>query len=474
MFRSLVPYLQVALFELTEFRPDVDSDSRLNMFLADVFYKFTLGVASRSQPVRGGVLGSGASAVMAASAQQSAANGVNNGNAGNNLIPQYNRPAGALPPNKSNGTGRIAVPYVPESTIPRYTPSRDPAVILQQQQAAQALQQAQQQAQLGRGPYTPQQLQVQQQQMLHAQNARAARGMLTPFPTIPENAAVNSLGNNNNNSNANAPHRPQLKHFGSGGGGAGSPFTLHEQSQQDDAHLAHSNANPSPSSNSNGIGAYEHADLRAQRNSLGSYADVIDDATLPAAYGSALLSRSGNSATARQASQSFTEGMYPNNNNNNNNNNMRNNSNNANNNNTNSHYQSSSPNQQHANININALNNLNNLNISPFYPPSHYTGATPTSNSSTLPYTASSDWLNPNLSRMSSHSTSTMSMLGAFHSTSSNLHTNSFSNSSHNLNNASFSLSTNYDDSMDKLIGVTNIGLVPAFDDPQDPLYHED
>lgn len=415
---------------MTEFRPDVENESRLNMFLADVFYKFTLGVASRSQPVRGGVLGAGAAAVLSNPAQNGIAN-----NTGAGLNAQYNRPA-AVTNAALNKNNRIAVPYVPDAAAPRYTPSRDPAVILQQQQAAQQAQLLQQ-AQLGRGPYTPQQLQV-QQQLMHAQQlqARSSQRGMTPFPTIPENASVNA-------------HRPQLKHFSSG-----SPFSLHDQQDEQ----------PQQQSN-NGYEAHLSPDLRAQRNSLGSYADVDDTATLPQ-YGSALLSRNGNSATARQASQSFTEGMYPNSYNNGNN--LRNGS-------SNNHYQQQSSPVQAAS----ALQGMSSLSIAPspwMHPPSSYNGSTPNGNGHN---SSSGDWLNPgNLSRLSSsHSTSTMSMLGAFHSTSSHVHTNSFNNSSNSLGNSSFLVpggGSGYDDSMDKLIGVTNIGLVPAFDDPQDPLYSED
>lgn len=456
---------------MTEFRPDQESDSRLNLFLADAFYKFALGVASRTQAPRGGVQGAGASAVLTSNLQGSANLGV--GVAANSppIPAHYNRSPVMQNAAMNKNNTRVAVPYVP---------NREPQ---QQQQQARGV------------VFAPQQVQLPQPQLSARTVLPQQRGM-TPFPTIPENATVN---NNINNvpMGPNGTHRPLLKHYSAHNGS----FNQHDEDPllSDHHHHAHGQEQP--------------GQPRQTRHS--SYDN--DEGSLS----TALFTRSNshnNGVASRQTSQqsNFNDSMYnassspanmrPNNNNNNINNN-----NNSINNNNNPYYQhgmhqmnpnnSFTNNNTNNNINNNPLSatiaGLSNLNTahanstwmqapSPHTHTHAHSSATPTSLvTASQAYTPSSDWLNPNLSsRLSSHSTSTMSMLSNFRSTSSNLHMNSPSHSLGNLNlnnsalNSSFLLSgnnnNNLDDPMDKLIGVTNIGLVPAFDDPHDPLYSED
>ena len=438
---------------MTEFRPDQESESRLNLFLADVFYKFTLGVASRTQAPRGGVQGTGAAAVLSGNAQAAVTNvGAAMAASSPPVPPHYTRSPNAALQNASltKNNARIAVPYVP---------SRDSPLQQQQQQ--------------GRGiVFTPQQ-QLQQSQ-LSARPVVQQRGM-NPFPTIPENATVNMN---------NGAHRSVLKNYPAHNGS----FSQHEEDAMLNDHHHH-HAHGQALGHGNGHGQTRH----------GSY-DVDDSSLSTPLFGRSNSNNPNSGVASRQTSQqsNFNDSMYnvsasqansvrssnPTNNNNNINNNAHHNSNPY-------HQHGMQPMNNSFTNNNNSLNStlgLSNSNISHANaawmsaPQGHHAAAhTPSSLvTASQAYTPSSDWLNPNLSsRLSSHSTSTMSMLSNFRSTSSNLHVNTPSHSLSNLNslgNSSFLLSgsSNYDDPMDKLIGVTNIGLVPAFDDPHDPLYGED
>ena len=438
---------------MTEFRPDQESESRLNLFLADVFYKFTLGVASRTQAPRGGVQGTGAAAVLSGNAQAAVTNvGAAMAASSPPVPPHYTRSPNAALQNASltKNNARIAVPYVP---------SRDSPLQQQQQQ--------------GRGiVFTPQQ-QLQQSQ-LSARPVVQQRGM-NPFPTIPENATVNMN---------NGAHRSVLKNYPAHNGS----FSQHEEDAMLNDHHHH-HAHGQALGHGNGHGQTRH----------GSY-DVDDSSLSTPLFGRSNSNNPNSGVASRQTSpqSNFNDSMYNvsasqansvrSSNTTTNNNNINNNA---------HHY--SNPYHQHGmqpmnnsftnnNNSLNSTLGLSNSNTSHTNaawmsaPQGHHAAAhTPSSlGTASQAYTPSSDWLNPNLSsRLSSHSTSTMSMLSNFRSTSSNLHVNTPSHSLSNLNslgNSSFLLSgsSNYDDPMDKLIGVTNIGLVPAFDDPHDPLYGED
>lgn len=544
----------MALFELTEFRPEADSDSRLNAFLADVFYKFSLGVATRTQQVRGGALGAGAAALT---------NGVSAINLAGTGTPVV-IPAASVPYGRAAGVTAAgpakrplmpgAAPYVPENGGSRYQPSRDPAVILQQQQQQQQLLYQQQQATLGRGPYTPQQLQVQQQQQLQMQQSaqqqqqqnraqqsqQQNRVATAPFPVISEGV----LNNHNGGRMPQQQPPPQQRAMNGNAPGGASYFggrdddnvsvassndynNLHLMQQQ--ASRMHPTTNQGQGNNYGAQGSYIEDDASSYGGSIVSRNSILNKPNNVASPQSNFLGL--NQGGANQGLNSNADqGMFL------------------------AQQQQAQQTQQRAGLGLGlgqglglqivGLSGYNsstsnqqqqqgappsgglNSNFPSDYNPNKQWAAfgsvslTPTSIASQV--TANAPYLYPHgdwgahsesrLSMISAGSTHTLPIPGMssqnngqgqnqgqgqvanraaslneqsfgslmapqqqlqhFHHTSSLFSNNTGSSSSSHRGGLDFS--SPYDDPMDKLIGVTNIGHIPSFDDPQHPSYQDD
>jgi hypothetical protein len=450
---------QVALFEVTEFKPDMETDSRLNMLLADVFYKFTLGVASRTQPLRGGALGAGAIAV------------------GANVGPASVSPTGGpsvVPgaPAQYGGRGAPSQSAVnlklPQGS--RYAPSRDPAMILQQQLQAQQAQQHQP-AVPGRIPYTSQQLQVQQQQQLmmsratqQAQQAQQQGQYQRPFAGANDGSFGGAQGGMRAQQGSQARlGASQHAYFAqddtlsvsSGGTGTGpSDYSLASGLQGMQV------SPPSP--------AMSHSES-LQRGQGSRPQPIITQ------HGSSSNLDSGALFSPPDTQNSgSTQGAF---------------------------FRPSSM------LNPGAATFQSDSNKWANYSANAASQNTPTSGgtqATSVPFVPSADWgaAQADSARYSVFTNSTSSLtLGAHsaptsvvstphghnahaaasmfpshYSAHGSVHNNGIhaGNNSNSFRGGLGDLSSPFDDAMDKLIGVTNIGHIPSFDDPLDPQYQED
>ena len=455
------------MFELTEFRPDLDSDSRLNMLLTDVYYKFALGVASRTQTLAGGALGAGAVALSTSlgSTPTSAATVLSTGNSS----ASYQRT-----PTAAVGK-RIGMQYAPadNNSNNKYTPARDPAFILQQQQQQQ-MQQQQQQQQMqqqqmlaGRSMHHP--LQQQQMQLQQQQQQMSASGR-SNAPGIPINTSSFEGFNTNRSAQQHQQLLQQQQQQQRGYGNISQPGSGYfNMGPRDEDCL-------SVASSNNEIDlALKLSNTSLHQRSL--YND--DSATHSVALGAPLTSPrlqglanrpnpivTSTSSQFSMSSSSGTEGLYP----------------------------LQQPQQQQQRpysgsfLNPAAATFQSDNSNGPGKWAGYAVNSTSVGTPNTSVGTFSNDWGQRD-SRLSNLSCSTASL---------NLHNNSTSmplsaRSQHSLSGLfsapdstpssssqrssglpDLTATSEYNDAMDKLIGVTNIGHFPSFDDPLDPQYHDD
>jgi hypothetical protein len=460
------------MFEVTEFKPDAETDSRVNMFLADIFYKFALGVASRTQQLRGGALGAGAVALATgvsglAIATPGAAPVILPGGA----QAQY----GNRTPTGAAAAANKRVAYVPENTNSRYNPARDPAVILQQQQMQQQhlMQQQNQGTVPGRTPYTPQQLQVQQQQMLQQQQqllqnraSQGPQGFQQQAPQQrggPHGPGASYAGAADQGPNRGAPQAQQQR----GGAHTQSPNLGGMSYPVDDSFLASSDASGmqwlQPQQ------GQSHGGFQGNARQSGAFGTGDDNtAARPGTHGrpTPILTQTASTGTMGSgADGQFGQGQGQS-------------------------FQRPPTGSSFLNPGAPTFHTDNNKWNSNFGNSASF--GTPKSAQTAVPSFPSNEWLNTGVGagdsgRFSALSSSSSGLTlhlpsmssGSQQSGSAHLGAGLFSSGSLAPGGSfrmggSLEMSHTYDDAMDKLIGVTNIGHIPSFDDPLDPQYQED